>query len=82
MLAAAVGQHRTALGHLVTDEYKAVPADTPLSEICSLVGRNSVPLAVTDDDGRLLGVVPRATLLNAFATPHKKDAKDGKDGNA
>jgi glycine betaine/proline transport system ATP-binding protein len=64
---------------MVTSEYRTVPADTPLSEICSLVGHNSVPLGVTDDDGRLVGVVPRATLLNAFATPHKKD-QDAKDG--
>jgi glycine betaine/proline transport system ATP-binding protein len=79
LVAAAVGRQRTALGQMVTNEYQTVPTDTPLSEICSLVGRNSVPLGVTDDDGRLVGVVPRATLLNAFATPHKKD---GKDGNA
>jgi len=82
LVAAAAGQHRTSLGQMVTNEYRTVPADTPLSDICSLVGHNSVPLGVTDDDGRLLGVVPRATLLNAFATPHKKDEKDGKDGNA
>ena len=68
------GQQRTALGQLTTKEYTAVDADTPLSDICSLVGRNSVPLAVTDTDGRLLGVVPRATLLAALATP-KKDAR-------
>jgi glycine betaine/proline transport system ATP-binding protein len=72
MLAAAVGQRRTALGQLVTNQYKAVDADTPLSDICTLVGRNSVPLAVTDTDGKLVGVVPRATLLAAFATPEKK----------
>ena len=63
----------------MTDEYETVEADTPLSAICSLVGRNSVPLGVTDPDGKLLGVVPRATLLAALATPNKND---GKDGNA
>jgi len=73
LLATAVGQHRTSLGQLVTDEYAAVGADTPLSDICSLVGRNSVPLAVTDPAGKLLGVVPRATLLAALATPRKDD---------
>ena len=73
LLAAAVGQHRTALGQLATNDYTAVDADTPLSDICSLVGRNSVPLAVTDPDGKLLGVVPRATLLTALATPRKDD---------
>jgi glycine betaine/proline transport system ATP-binding protein len=78
LLAAAVGQHRTSLGQLVTDEYRAVDADTPLADICALVGRNSVPLGVTDADGRLVGVVPRATLLAALATPGKDDsAADG-----
>ena len=69
LVAAAVGQQRNTLGQLATNEYRAVDADTPLSDICSLVGRNSVPLAVTDADGKLLGVVPRATLLAALATP-------------
>jgi glycine betaine/proline transport system ATP-binding protein len=73
LLAAAVGRQRSALGQLTTNEYTAVEGDTPLSDICSLVGRNSVPLAVTDTDGKLLGVVPRATLLAALATPKKVD---------
>jgi glycine betaine/proline transport system ATP-binding protein len=73
MLAAAVGRHRTTLGQLTTNEYKAVGEDTPLSDICSLVGRNSVPLAVTDPEGKLVGVVPRAALLAALATPRKDD---------
>jgi glycine betaine/proline transport system ATP-binding protein len=76
LLAAAVGQRRHTLGQLTTNEFKHVGADTPLAEICSLVGRNSVPLAVTDDDGKLLGVVPRATLLAALATPTKEDAEE------
>jgi glycine betaine/proline transport system ATP-binding protein len=73
LLAAAVGRGRTALGQLSTSQYEAVGADAPLSDICSLVGRHSVPLAVTDPAGKLLGVVPRATLLAALATPRKDD---------
>jgi glycine betaine/proline transport system ATP-binding protein len=71
LLAAAVGQNRATLGQLATNEYRAVTADTPLSDTCSLVGHNSVPLAVTDTDGKLVGVVPRASLLAALATPGK-----------
>jgi glycine betaine/proline transport system ATP-binding protein len=86
LLAAAVGQRRSTLGQLITNDFTHVGADTPLAEICSLVGRNSVPLAVTDPAGRLLGVVPRARLLAALATPHKQDGRnDGgtrRDGNA
>jgi glycine betaine/proline transport system ATP-binding protein len=73
LLAAAVGQHRTTLGKIATNEYKAVDMDTPLSDICTLVGRHSVPLAVTDSAGKLVGVVPRATLLAALAAPRKDD---------
>ena len=72
-LAAAVGRQRASLRLLATNEYKAVGADTPLSDICSLVGRNSVPLGVTDPAGKLLGVVPRATLLTALAAPSRHD---------
>ena len=68
LLAAAVGQGRTTLDKVATNEYRHVDAETPLGDICTLVGRNTVPLAVTDSDGRLLGVVPRATLLAALAT--------------
>ncbi|MGD9529474.1 MAG: glycine betaine/L-proline ABC transporter ATP-binding protein [Pseudonocardia sp.] len=78
LLAAAVGQRRSTLGQLSTNEFTHVGADTPLADICSLVGRNSVPLAVTDDDGRLLGVVPRARLLAALAAP-SMDAASRKD---
>ena len=75
LLAAGVGQQRKALGQLTTQEYEAVPADTPLQDICALVGRNSVPLAVVDPNGKLLGVVPRATLLAALATPKKDEVE-------
>ena len=71
LLAAAVGQGRTTLDKVATNEYRQVDAETPLGDICTLVGRNTVPLAVTDSDGRLLGVVPRATLLAALAAPRK-----------
>jgi glycine betaine/proline transport system ATP-binding protein len=82
LVAAAVGQHRTPLGQLATKEYRTVAAGTPLSEACSLVGHNSVPLGVTDADGRLLGVVPRATLLAALATPTVKKNGESQKGGA
>jgi glycine betaine/proline transport system ATP-binding protein len=73
LLAAAVGRGRTALGQLITNDFTHVGADTPLSDLCSRVGRHSVPLAVTDPAGKLLGVVPRATLLAALASPRRDD---------
>jgi glycine betaine/proline transport system ATP-binding protein len=70
LLAAAVGRQHT-LDRISTNEYGKVGADTPLNDLCTLVGRNSVPLAVTDPDGRLIGVVPQATLLAALAAPRR-----------
>lgn len=70
---AAAAQGRPAFAQLVSQEFRSVPADTPLADMCTLVGRNCVPLAVTDEQGHLLGVVPRATLLEALATRRKDD---------
>ena len=55
----------------LSDEYLTTGPDKPLIELCSLVGRHSVPLAVIDGDRRLLGVVPRATLLAALASSNR-----------
>ena len=55
----------------LSEEYLTTGPDKPLIELCSLVGRHSVPLAVIDGDRRLLGVVPRATLLAALASSNR-----------
>ena len=68
LLARAVQEGRTALGprELVAD-YATIPAGRPVVEFVHLVGRHAVPLGVVDDDGRLLGVVPRAAVLDALS---------------
>jgi glycine betaine/proline transport system ATP-binding protein len=43
-----------------------VSVDTPLSELFVPAVESPLPLAVTDDRNRLLGVVPRVTLLAAL----------------
>nr|WP_269327597.1 betaine/proline/choline family ABC transporter ATP-binding protein [Kineosporia mesophila] len=53
----------------VGDDHQRVRDDAALSDIFSLAGRSSVPLAVTGPGGQLLGVIPQATLLAALATP-------------
>ncbi|MEW2395473.1 glycine betaine/L-proline ABC transporter ATP-binding protein [Streptomyces sp. NPDC046862] len=70
-LSAAVRSGKTAVRDCLTDDFHFVSADTPLMDCCELVSRHSVPLAVTDDDGRLLGVVPKAALLSALSNPRK-----------
>jgi glycine betaine/proline transport system ATP-binding protein len=68
LLARAVQEGRTALGprELVADFATTIPG-RPLVEFVHLVGRSVVPLGVVDEDGRLLGVVPRAAVLDALA---------------
>lgn len=44
----------------------AVAADTPLADLFRNSAQSSVPLAVVDDDKRLLGVIAQVTLLHAL----------------
>ncbi|WP_244277160.1 quaternary amine ABC transporter ATP-binding protein [Geodermatophilus obscurus] len=68
LLARAVQEGRTAVGarELVAD-YATIAPDRPLVEFIHLVGKHAVPLGVVDGSGRLLGVVPRAAVLDALA---------------
>jgi glycine betaine/proline transport system ATP-binding protein len=51
---------------LISDDVAAVAPDTPVYELFAPSAESPVPLAVVDEGGRLLGVVPRATLLAAL----------------
>ncbi|MEV4330165.1 glycine betaine/L-proline ABC transporter ATP-binding protein [Streptomyces sp. NPDC049597] len=46
-----------------------VGADTPIIELFTPCSTSGVAVAVTDDDGALIGVVPRARLLAALGEP-------------
>lgn len=54
-------------GCLVQD-FEAVPAHLPVVEFCHLAGQHVVPVAVVDDERRLLGVVPRAAILYSLSS--------------
>ena len=72
LLAAAVRAGRRALSRdELVDDYLTTPPDRPLIDLVQLVGRHTVPLAVVDDARRLIGVVPRAAVLDALATPSR-----------
>lgn len=72
-LARAVGQGRTSLGECLVEEYERTGPNTLLVDLCQLVGRHAVPLAVTDDNGALIGVIPRAALLTALSGSRTPD---------
>lgn len=49
------------------DGIHTVSADTPLAELFAPSSSSPIPLAVVDDDNRLLGVVPRIAILASLA---------------
>ncbi|MEN5075013.1 glycine betaine/L-proline ABC transporter ATP-binding protein [Isoptericola cucumis] len=65
---------------LVDPDVVTVHPDTPLAELFAPAAGTSVPLAVVDDEGRLLGIVPRVTLLEAMA-PGDNGNGNGDDSN-
>ena len=68
LLARALQEGRTSLDHRsVVADHASTAADRPVVEFVHLLGRHPVPLGVVDDDGRLLGVVPRAAVLDALS---------------
>jgi glycine betaine/proline transport system ATP-binding protein len=54
------------LGSVLHDDFASVRGDSPISELVELSVENTLPVAVVDDGGRLLGVIPRVTLLAAL----------------
>ncbi len=52
---------------LLIQDYARAAHDTLLSDLASMAATTTVPIAVTDDEGRLYGVVPRARLLAAMS---------------
>lgn len=68
-IAGAVHRPDARLEDLARPPLGTIRTETTLSEACTLVGGDCVPLAVLDHEDRLVGVLPRATLLQAIATP-------------
>ncbi|WP_432492595.1 quaternary amine ABC transporter ATP-binding protein [Kineococcus gypseus] len=82
--AAAEGRTTVRAGDLVA-HHVTTPPERPLIDLLALLGRHPVPLAVVDERSRLLGVVPRAAVLDALAAtpaapPTTVDLTDGPTG--
>jgi glycine betaine/proline transport system ATP-binding protein len=61
---------REALG----EPYEEVGPDEVVGDFMQLAGRQVVPVTVLDDDGRIVGVVPRAAILSALSTANGETA--------
>lgn len=51
---------------VVREEFPSTSPDTPLDEILHMVAEGNIPVAVVDEEQRLLGVITRAALIQAM----------------
>ncbi|MGH3680552.1 MAG: quaternary amine ABC transporter ATP-binding protein [Natronosporangium sp.] len=70
---AAVSRGTGALQDML-DKPATVAPDTLLADVFAPSAESPLPVAVVDSDDRLLGVIPRATLLSAMASLHAADS--------
>ncbi|HNP15340.1 MAG TPA: glycine betaine ABC transporter ATP-binding protein, partial [Terrimesophilobacter sp.] len=61
-----VTNKQTALESAIDTEVAAVTGDIALADLYEVAVENDLPIAVVDNDRRLLGVIPRVTLLAAL----------------
>ncbi len=77
---AALKAGQESVEGIVRDAVTPVSPDTPLAEIFAPAAESSLPVAVTDDTGRLVGVVPRVTLLEAMVPPDQPQTDESVPG--
>jgi glycine betaine/proline transport system ATP-binding protein len=60
---------KETLEGIVDTSLTSVSLDTPLADVFAPAAESPLPVPVTDDKGRLVGVIPRVTLLEAMVPP-------------
>ncbi|GAA4630298.1 glycine betaine/L-proline ABC transporter ATP-binding protein [Actinoallomurus vinaceus] len=64
--AKAVREGKNTLDGIVEDGFHPVDPDTAVADLFTLSAESPLPVPVTDGSGKLLGVIPRVTLLAAL----------------
>ncbi|MFD1826334.1 MULTISPECIES: quaternary amine ABC transporter ATP-binding protein [Mumia] len=64
---AALREGKDTIASAVREDVASVRTTTLLADVFAPAAEGTLPVPVTDDDGRLVGVVPRVTLLSAMA---------------
>jgi glycine betaine/proline transport system ATP-binding protein len=78
----AVREGATSLDGLVDTDIERVHPDTSLADLFAQAAESPYPLAVVDADERLVGVIPRVTLLAALAPATPAAAPAAPTGDA
>jgi glycine betaine/proline transport system ATP-binding protein len=64
--AKAVREGRSDLDGLIDEDVKPIDPDTAVADLFTRCAESPYPVPVADGDGKLLGVIPRVTLLAAL----------------
>lgn len=76
-----VRSHSQKVGDVMSKRVVTAAPDTPLHEIASLLERNRIKRVPIVKDGKIVGIVSRANLLQALAAPARSPAAAA-DGDA
>ncbi len=71
------GGGNVIVGGVVREEFPSTSPDTPLEEILHLVAEGNIPVAVLDEEQRLLGVITRQTLIQAIGQEQPSSGTTG-----
>ncbi len=72
--AQAVRDGKDDLDGIVETDTHAVDPDTAIADLFTQCAESALPVPVADEDGRLLGVIPRVTLLAALGNHERVTA--------
>ena len=70
-------EHSRRVGDLMTREVVSAAPDTPVADIATLLERHRIKRVPVVKDGRIVGIVSRANLIQALAT-FRRDALEPK----
>lgn len=65
---ARLAQNRSgSIESAIVNDYPVTTPDTPIMDLYQLAAANTIPVAVRDEGGRMVGIVPRVALLSAVS---------------
>lgn len=67
-----VKSHSRRVSDIMTRHIISVRSDTPLGEIAAILEENSIKRVLVIDNGKLVGILTRANLVQALAAVYKK----------
>ena len=74
--------HGRKVGDIMTTEVVSVGEDTPISDIATLLERHRIKRVPVVRDGKVIGVVSRANLIQALASTISRQSDNGAEDRA